>query len=272
MATIDSLANETLSHIIEYLKPHAWLTVAKACAGIESLVLQDDFIKDRRYIGLKHLGLMYLQHLADPVDISEPLAFNLTSLALWFDEGGDDPPSTSPHFIRALCAASLPNLSKLDLHIGSTKLCALFHPSFLLLGPHLRTLVLAASDDYFKPHNHYDSFTTLTSLRRFEIDLAWLYEDYLSSSLEFLSTILDHLPDPPSLKYLSIKSTAPPSKDLILVLEHKKLAMIEELVWCAASSRMHGTIDEWELSDGGEATRRVCEERGIRYEIVDESD
>ncbi|KAL8291539.1 hypothetical protein RQP46_002517 [Phenoliferia psychrophenolica] len=170
-----------------------WLPIAMECVGLESLNVQDDTI----YFGLRHLRLLFPENFQDPHDIAVTLPFQLSSLALWLDDDGSKRDaslsSISPRFIDALCAASLPNLSRLSLHISNLTSGAPFFPSFTLLGPRLRTLNLSAAGEAFQGHFHL--FQILESLKYLDINLAREQgAEEEPAEFEFLGAVLDALP------------------------------------------------------------------------------
>ncbi|KAL8291531.1 hypothetical protein RQP46_002509 [Phenoliferia psychrophenolica] len=250
--------------------PDAWLEMAVECDGLESLDVHDDtYYKDTRrmswgdlaqpvFQGLKHLGLMFPENFKDPADISRPLPFKLSSLALWLDDG--DPASiscASPNFIRALCDASLPNLSKLSLRVSNPISAARFFTSFTLLGPQLRTLVLAASRKVFE--GHFDIFETLQSLTRLDMNLSWdIVEE--PAGFEFLGAVLDALPSPPTIKHLRIKIHRLPSDEYLrAVSDNEALGSLIRLeLWGFDEKAPLEEKQEARL----EAARSVLEERG----------
>lgn len=221
----------------------------------------DPLTIERRPSELKHLGLMFPENFKDPSDTSPPLPFNLSSLALWLDDGnGADVTSiegTSPHFLRALCTSSLSNLSKLNLRVCNPKSGALFFPSLALLGPRLRTLVLSATGEAFKSHFHL--FKTPESLKRLELDLVWS-EDDEPEGFEFLGAVLDALPSPPTLLHLRIKlHKIPRDKSLEMVSENRALGLLVRLeLWGFDEKASLGKKQEARLK----AARSVLAERG----------
>ncbi|KAL8291528.1 hypothetical protein RQP46_002506 [Phenoliferia psychrophenolica] len=208
---------------------------------------------------------MFPEKFKDPDDTTTLLGFQLTSLALWLDDGGDDyddsPGSTSiegtsPHLIRALCTASLPNLMKLNLRVRNP---APFAPSFALLGPRLRTLILSASRKAFE--GQYHLFKTLENLILLDVNLAWdHYGDEEPAGFEFLEGVLDALPSPPTLLHLRIKlHKIPRDESLKSVSENQALGSLVRL-------ELWGFKEETPLDEkqevGLEAARSVLAELG----------
>ncbi|KAL8291473.1 hypothetical protein RQP46_002451 [Phenoliferia psychrophenolica] len=262
-------------------RPELWLAAAKACTGLERLTMLDDMnwsldyqmewgeFAHPAFAGLKHLSLMAPENLRDPPTTDTPLPFQLLSLSLGLspdrverDDDWDLITETSPLFLRALCAASTSSLRKLHLEATEAGTAKLFVPVLRLVGPQLRTLVLEGTDEAFK--SHYGIFLTLTSLTR--LDMSFRRSDFTPLGLDFLASILDNLPDPPTLTHLGIKATELPTEAFSQLLEHRGLAAVKQLVyeeWEGWKRRGEGQVG----SNGVEATRRVCEERGIRVAI-----
>ncbi|KAL8291479.1 hypothetical protein RQP46_002457 [Phenoliferia psychrophenolica] len=196
MATIDSLANETLIHIIEYLK-------SSPLPGWDDTDLERE---GDRYEDLRAAALV-CSRWRDPAQ-----------RALFDEPDLPDPDDPRGALFCVSSTATIPHAP-----FAFTR----FAPSFLLLGPQLRTLVLAASFKALKGHFHV--FETLRSLVCLDLDLDWESEDIIDD-YEYLEAVLDALPSPPTLKHLLVKTKYPPMVIPVLkMVEHASLASIARL-------------------------------------------